>query len=64
MEAARTEPETETAVMRSRILAAAIAGLAAAGALLAQPSKSVWDGVYTEEQEQRGFEVYDQECLS
>ena len=64
MEAARTEPETETAVMRSRILAAAIAGLAAAAALSAQPSKSVWDGVYTEEQEQRGFEVYDQECLS
>ncbi len=43
------------------MLAAAIAGLAAAAALYAQPSKSVWDGVYTEEQEQRGFEVYQQE---
>ncbi len=49
--------------MRSRMLAAAIAGLAAAAALYAQPSKTVWDGVYTEEQEQRGFEVYEQECL-
>ena len=49
--------------MRSRILAAAIAGLATAAALYAQPSKSVWDGVYAEEQEQRGFEVSEQECL-
>ena len=49
----RTAPETENAVMRSRILAAAIAGLAVAAALFAQPSKSVWDGVYTEEQAQR-----------
>jgi len=62
VEAARTENDTE--VMRNRIIAAAIAGLAVAAALYAQPSKSVWDGVYTEEQEQRGFEVYDEECLS
>ncbi|GMR24221.1 MAG: hypothetical protein BMS9Abin37_2739 [Acidobacteriota bacterium] len=54
-------------MMRYRIVAAAIAGLAVAAALCATlyalPPKSVWDGVYTEEQEIRGVEVYEAECL-
>jgi mono/diheme cytochrome c family protein len=28
------------------------------------PSKSVWDGVYTEEQEQRGLDIYEENCLA
>lgn len=28
-----------------------------------QPSRSVWDGVYTEEQVKRGKGLYDQECM-
>ena len=50
--------------MRSRILAAAIAGLAVAAALLRAVVQVRVDGVHTEEQEQRGFEVYEEECLS
>jgi S-disulfanyl-L-cysteine oxidoreductase SoxD len=30
--------------------------------LLAQPTPSVWDGVYTEEQATRGAALYDREC--
>ena len=48
---------------------AAIAGLAAIGAfyttLRAQaPSRSVWDGVYTEEQAKRGQPLYNEQCAS
>ncbi len=43
-----------------------IFGIAAAGVLvcvvLAQETKSVWDGVYTEEQARRGETVYLKEC--
>ena len=46
----------------------AIAGLAALVALLstlqAQTSRSVWDGVYTQEQDKRGEAVYARECAS
>ena len=52
--------------MRIRIAAAAIAGLAAIGALYSlgaqSPSRSVWDGVFTEEQANRGRALYGQEC--
>lgn len=35
-----------------------------AGALFAQESRSVWDGVYTKEQAQRGGAAYAEECAS
>jgi mono/diheme cytochrome c family protein len=41
-----------------------LAGLACAAALLAQTSRSVWDGVYTGEQAKRGLAVYGKECAS
>jgi mono/diheme cytochrome c family protein len=53
--------------MKVRIVAAAIIGLAAIGAsysLGAQSStsRSVWDGVYTQEQSNRGSATYGQQC--
>ncbi len=58
--------------LKVKIAAAAIAGLAAIGvfqsALRAQetakPPRSVWDGVYTEEQARRGETLYSKECAS
>ena len=35
-----------------------------AAAALAQTTRSVWDGVYTEEQAKRGHELYAKECAS
>jgi mono/diheme cytochrome c family protein len=54
---------------RVKIVAAAITGLALIGifrsALRAQePARSVWDGVYTEEQARRGETLYARECAS
>ena len=40
------------------------AAFPAAVAALAQTSRSVWDGVYTEDQAKRGAEVYAKECAS
>src|SRR6266699_1265005 len=40
----------------------AIAGLRAV--VQAQPTKSVWDGVYTEEQAKRGSPMYSEQCAS
>jgi S-disulfanyl-L-cysteine oxidoreductase SoxD len=53
--------------MKIGIAAAAIIGLAAIGAFYSlraqsQPSRSVWDGVYTEEQANRGGALYGQQC--
>lgn len=56
--------------MRARIAAVAIVCLAGIGvsyfALRAQEqpsaSRSVWDGVYTKEQAERGHSLYDQHC--
>jgi S-disulfanyl-L-cysteine oxidoreductase SoxD len=53
--------------MKIGIAAAAIIGLAAIGAFYSlraqsQPSRSVWDGVYTEQQAKRGGAQYGQEC--
>jgi mono/diheme cytochrome c family protein len=61
--------------MKVKIAAVAIMGLAAIGAysrLRAQPpanpqeapsgSRSVWDGVYTQEQAERGHSLYTQHC--
>jgi mono/diheme cytochrome c family protein len=54
--------------MNTRITTAAIIGLVVIGglysALPAQTTRSVWDGVYTEEQAKRGAELYDLECAS
>ena len=38
--------------------------LAFAAALLAQTTRSVWDGVYTADQAKRGQELYAKECAS
>jgi S-disulfanyl-L-cysteine oxidoreductase SoxD len=38
--------------------------LAAAALVLAQSARSVWDGVYTEDQAKRGAGVYTKECAS
>lgn len=46
--------------MKLTVAVAAIFFLAAIS--LAQPSRSVWDGVYTEEQAKRGEALYRQEC--
>lgn len=37
---------------------------APAGQAPAEPSRSVWDGIYTEEQEKRGEPLYSQKCAS
>ncbi len=54
--------------MNTRLTTAAIIGLAVVGglysALRAQTMRSVWDGVYTEEQAKRGAMLFDQECAS
>src|SRR5579872_14457 len=58
--------------MKVKIVAVAIIGLAAVGtlysALRAQDapsgSRSVWDGVYTQEQAERGHSLYNQHCAS
>ena len=38
------------------------AGAVGAALLCAQTTRTVWDGVYTEEQSKRGGEVYSKEC--
>lgn len=51
--------------MRARHGTAAIVGLVMGGlwpALLAQGTRSTWDGVYTEAQAKRGAELFDREC--
>jgi mono/diheme cytochrome c family protein len=53
--------------MKIGVAAAAVAGLAALGGLYSlraqsEPSRSVWDGVYTEQQANRGRALYGQEC--
>jgi len=54
--------------MKVHLLTAAIIPLATALALQsvasAQPTKSVWDGVYTEEQANRGRQGYSDQCAS
>src|SRR5262249_41635020 len=64
------EPRIPTRMMGMyKQIAAAIifpgALLVALGATLrAQPTKSVWDGVYTEEQANRGKQGYSEQCAS
>jgi S-disulfanyl-L-cysteine oxidoreductase SoxD len=41
-----------------------LAALVASGQEAPAPSRSVWDGVYTEEQAKRGEEMYRKECAS
>ena len=50
--------------MTFKTVTAAFIGLSAIGSFhgLAQESRSVWDGVYTEEQAKRGGELYSQSC--
>ena len=49
--------------LRVAAAAAGIAVLSLSGAIGAQ-EKSVWDGVYTEEQAMRGESTYEQECAT
>jgi mono/diheme cytochrome c family protein len=48
---------------RAAILSTAGAALVAAGIASAQSTRSVWDGVYTEEQAKRGEAVYAERCV-
>jgi quinoprotein glucose dehydrogenase len=54
--------------MKVHVVTAAIIPLATALALqsvaIAQPTKSIWDGVYTEEQANRGKQGYADQCAS
>lgn len=58
--------------LKVKITAAAIICLTVIGALhsalraqeTARPPRSVWDGVYTEEQAKRGASIYGKECAS
>jgi mono/diheme cytochrome c family protein len=43
---------------------AALAGVLVLAAVAQQPSRSVWDGVYTADQDKRGADLYSQECAS
>jgi mono/diheme cytochrome c family protein len=45
-------------------LATAVGIVAFYAAARAQPSRSVWDGVYTEAQAKRGAALFDEECAS
>ena len=42
----------------------ALIGLVAAAAIAQEASRSVWDGVYTEDQAKRGQALYNSECAS
>ena len=57
------ETTTRKNGMRAAVAAAALVLVAAAGAVEAQ-DKTVWDGVYTEEQATRGETTYEQECAT
>jgi mono/diheme cytochrome c family protein len=52
--------------MKIGIAVAAVAGLAVLGVLYSlhaqSPSRSVWDGIYTEQQAKRGGALYGQQC--
>jgi len=53
--------------MRTRVVIGVVPFLAVLvlqAAVGAQPTKSVWDGVYTEEQARRGQPLYNQHCAS
>lgn len=50
--------------VRLMIVAVVTAGLAAMGTSQDPQSRSVWDGVYTEAQAQRGKPLYNQHCAS
>jgi S-disulfanyl-L-cysteine oxidoreductase SoxD len=54
--------------MKLHVIAAIIVPVATLAALQstvrAQPTKSVWDGVYTEEQANRGKQGYSEQCAS
>jgi cytochrome c len=50
-------------VKRATILAAVFWAGAVAGSLRAQTTRTVWDGVYTEEQAKRGAALYFERCV-
>jgi mono/diheme cytochrome c family protein len=54
--------------MQGKFLAVAIISLTAIGTfgstLQPQATRSVWDGVYTQDQATKGAEIYSQQCLS
>ena len=49
---------------RAWIAAWVVAGIACAAAALAQSSRSVWDGTFTEDQAKRGESVSEKECVN
>ncbi len=52
---------TRTSIASAAAVSAAVV-IASYGALHAQPTRSVWDGVYTEAQAERGATLFDREC--
>ena len=50
--------------MRARVIALAALSLCTSALYAQDQAKSVWDGVYTEEQSKRGQAVYAKECAS
>ena len=60
-------PRWGAAVLRPYVIGSAIclvAGVFGRSQEATPPSRSVWDGVYTEEQATRGEEIYRKECAS
>src|SRR5258708_9572329 len=55
-------PRSRHSPRNKRRLAAIGIAVAACGVVWAQTTRSVWDGVYTEEQAKRGQAAYTQEC--
>ena len=49
--------------MRRALAGILIVGVAAAGIVMAQDTRSVWDGVYTEAQAKRGEALYFEHCV-
>ena len=62
----RRLPRWGAAVPRPQVIGAIclLGVMIARGQETAAPSRSVWDGVYTEEQAKRGEEMYRKECAS
>jgi mono/diheme cytochrome c family protein len=49
--------------MKAVLAVIVVAGVSALGALGAQATRSVWDGVYTEAQAKRGEDLYFERCV-
>jgi mono/diheme cytochrome c family protein len=49
--------------MKNAVAVIVVGGVWAAGVVTAQPTRTVWDGVYTEAQAKRGEEIYFERCV-